>query len=285
MISIVITACREPSTVSRAISSVLSQKIKNSEIIVVAPDKETLNKAKKYRVKIVHDKGRGKPAALNLVFKKAKGNILVLTDGDVYLEKNSIKLLLAYFKDGNVGAVTGRPVATDNRKTLLGYWANLLNDAAHLERIRRDKENLFIFCSGYLFAMRNIIKKIPENCLDDAYISSLIAKKGRKIRYSPNSKTYIKNPSTFSDWVMQKRRNAAGHEQIRKDLGIVMKSLKNEIIYGWYKALTYPKNFREFIYTVLLFPARLYTWLLSFYDLKLKRRKVIELWKRIESTK
>lgn len=285
MISIIITAYKEPFTIGRAINSVLSQKIKNSEILVVVPDKETLQAAKKYKVKTIQDKGKGKPAALNLILKKAKGNILVLTDGDVYLEKNSVKLLLNYFKDKKVGAVTGRPVATDNRKTLLGYWANLLNDAAHLERLRRDSKGLFLFCSGYLFAMRNTIKKIPENCLDDAYISSLIAKHGYRIRYSPNSKVYIKNPSTFSDWVMQKRRNAAGHEQIRKDLNIVMKSFKNEIIYGWYKALTYPKNFKEFIYTILLFPARLYTWLLSFYDLKIRNRKVIGLWKRIESTK
>ncbi len=282
MISIIITSHKEPKTIGKSIQSVLSQNIPNSEVIVVAPDKETLNAAKKYNVIHLQDPGQGKPTALNLAFKKARGNILVLTDGDVYLEKNSIKNLLPYFKDSKVGAVTGHPISINNRKTFLGYWSHLLNDSADLERIRRDKKGLFMFCSGYLFAMRNIIKKLPSDVLDDGYISSYIGKK-YKIRYSPSSIVYIKNPKNFKDWILQKRRNSIGHNRIKDYIKNppIMKSFKNELIYGTFKALTYPKTFKEFIYTLLLFPARLYIWLLSIYD----KNSLMNIWKRIESTK
>ncbi len=288
MISIIITSYKEPKTIGRAIESFLKQKIKEKyEVIVVAPDKKTLDKARKYKVKCLKDKGKGKPSALNLAFEKAKGDIIVLSDGDVYVSNNSVNELIKHFKDRKIGAVTGRPVALDNKKTLFGYWAHLLNDSAHIERLIRDKKNMPMFCSGYIFAIRKkLFEKLPEDVLDDAYISMLVLKKGYKIKYEPKAIAYIKNPSNLKDWIKQKRRNAMGHNHAKRLLRDVpqMKSFFNEVFYGWYKALSYPKNLKEFCYTLLLFPARLYSWLLSFYD-KFSKKKVMDVWKRVESTK
>lgn len=288
MISIIITSYKEPKTIGRAIESFQNQKIKEKyEIIVVAPDDETLSAAKKYKVICLKDPGKGKPTALNLAFSKAKGEIVVLSDGDVYVNENSVNNLLRHFKDKSIGAVTGRPIALENRKTLFGYWANLLNDSAHIERLKRDRKNLPMFCSGYIFAIRNnLFKKLPEDVLDDAYISMLVLKIGYKIKYEPEAIAYIKNPTNLRDWIKQKRRNAMGHNHARELLGKVpqMKSLSNEIFYGWYKAINYPRTLKELFYTGLLFPIRLYTWLLSFYD-KLEKRKIMDVWERIESTK
>lgn len=288
MLSIIITSYKEQKTIGRAIKSFQNQKIKEKyEIIVVAPDKETLNAARKYKVKYYQDSGKGKPTALNLAFSKAKGDIIVLSDGDVYVNDNSVNNLLKHFNDKKIGAVTGRPVALDNKKTLFGYWAHLLNDSAHIERLRRDRKNLPMFCSGYIFAIRKrLYEKLPEDVLDDAYISMLVLKKGYKIKYEPKAIAFIKNATNLKDWIKQKRRNSMGHNHARQLLGniIKMKSLNDEIFYGWYKAISYPKTLKELFYTKLLFPVRLYVWLLSFYD-KFKKKKVMEVWKRIESTK
>lgn len=289
MISIIITSYKEPKTIGRAIESFLKQNINEKyEIIVVAPDNETLNAAKKHKVKCYKDPGKGKPTALNLAFSKAKGDIIILSDGDVHVNDNSVNSLLRHFKNKKIGAVTGRPIAVDNRQTLFGYWAHLLNNAgAHGERVRRDNNNLPMFCSGYIFAMRkNLFEDLPEDVLDDAYISMLILKKGYRIKYEPGAIAYIKNATNLKDWIKQKRRNAMGHNHAKQLLGDVpqMKSFFNEAFYGWYKALNYPRTLKEWIYTLLLFPIRLYIWLLSFID-KFKKRKVMDVWKRIESTK
>ena len=103
-LSIILTAYKEPQTISRAIEKILENKLlKDFELIVVAPDKETLDVAKIFKkknkkIKIFQDAGKGKPFALTEVFKIAKGKILVLTDGDVYISENSIENLLKHNK-------------------------------------------------------------------------------------------------------------------------------------------------------------------------------------------
>ena len=71
MLSIIITSYKEAKTIGRAIESFVNQNIKDYELLILAPDKETLDAAKKYKkVKVIRDKGNGKPAALNLAFSK-----------------------------------------------------------------------------------------------------------------------------------------------------------------------------------------------------------------------
>src|SRR3989344_6326490 len=101
-ISILITSFKEPKTIGKAIESFLSQNLKNYEIIVSAPDKETLEVVKKYskinnNVRFIKDKGEGKPSALNKLFRIAKGEILILSDGDVYVSNNSVNYYVKVF--------------------------------------------------------------------------------------------------------------------------------------------------------------------------------------------
>ena len=99
--SVVITAFREEKTIGRAIEALLPQiDFSKGELWVVAPDEATLKVAKNYpQVKTLKDEGKGKPAALNLAVSKAKGEILVLTDGDVRLGKEALGKILAAFEN------------------------------------------------------------------------------------------------------------------------------------------------------------------------------------------
>ena len=125
MISIIITAYKEERTIGKAIQAVLDNKLQeNFEILVLAPDEGTLKIAKDFskknkEVKVFKDPGKGKPAALNLAFSKVRGEILVLTDGDVYMGENAISELLKGFTDGGVGAVASRPISLNSKKKML----------------------------------------------------------------------------------------------------------------------------------------------------------------------
>src|SRR3989338_8940241 len=106
-ISVVITSYKEPKTIGKAIEGFLKQDVKVEEIIVSAPDEETLDVVKKYsarnkKVKIFQDPGEGKGYALNQLLLELRGNIIVLSDGDVYVNENSLKYLLEPFKDPKV---------------------------------------------------------------------------------------------------------------------------------------------------------------------------------------
>ncbi len=295
-LSIVITAFKEPKTIGKAIKSIINQKIKDEyELIVAAPDKETSDIIKKYekkhnQVKYFKDPGKGKSYALNLIFKKLKGDFWIFTDGDVYLGKNAINELIKEFQKKNVGVVSGRPIPQDSRKTMLGYWSWLLFEAGAHEQRRRQAKKGFLECSGYLFGFRKgIVDKIPLDVAEDSVIPYLFYEKGWKIDYAPNAKVYVKNPETLGDWIKQRRRTAKAHETLERYVDILrvprMKSFWNEVKYGSFRALRYVRNLKELFWTFLLFGFRLLIWILVFYDTKIRRKKYTDNWERIESTK
>ncbi len=292
MISIIITAYREERTIGRAIEAILGNGLKEDyEIIVSAPDEETLGVVREYskknkKIKLLKDEGKGKPAALNMVFKKAKGEILVLTDGDVYMDKGSLKGLISRFKDGKIGAVSGHPVSSNSRNKMLGFWSHILTEVADKRRKIAVKTGRRFFCSGYLFAMRRgLVKKIPTETLsDDGLMSLIIYSKGYRLDYSPESLVYVNYPTIFSDWVIQKKRSAGGYNQIKAWTKKEMRSFGKESM-GAFQVLGLARNLKELFWVFVLFVSRLYLWLLIFIDINIKKKELKKVWLRVESTK
>ncbi len=292
-LSVLITAFREAATVGRAIEAFLAQLPEGAEILVVCPDPATISVVDDYAarypaVRHVADPQRGKPAALNAGLKAARGDVVVFSDGDVLVAHDALAPLLAPFTDARVGAVSGHPVSASPRDTLLGYWSHLLTDSIHRMRLARDRAGEFLVCSGYLFACRRVlIKHVPEDALaEDAVISHAIAQQGYCIRYAPEALVHVKYPATYRDWLRQKVRSAGGYVQnyLRKSPAR-MRSARLEIANGTWLALCYPRTPREFLWTLLLFPARLHLWLLVFVNVRLLRRPLHDLWQRVETTK
>lgn len=312
MVSVIIASFKEPKTIGRCISSIANRKYSgipsDFEILQVSPDEETLDagmsEAKKYKLgkKYVQikDPRKGKPYALRMAFKKAKGDIFILTDGDTYFEKDAVMRLLEPFELKNVGGVSGRPVSQDSRNNMYGYWGHLLSDSAHHRRTDttekvKDKDyyisgKTFFPMSGYIMAVRNIGIKLPTNALsDDAYMSYFIRNKNLEIAYAPKAMCYVKYPTNFKDYMKQKVRSLGGFTQLQH-MGIFKKdqqsrSLGIELKYTGF-VLRYAKNFKEFIWSLLLFPTRLITWLKIFWERTILRKDMPKSgWERIESTK
>lgn len=291
MISVIITSYKEPKTIGKAIEAIAKQKVKDCEIIVVAPDDETLNEAKKYskkypEVKTLKDLGRGKSAALNLVVSKAKGDILVLTDGDVYVGEKSIEKLTKGFSNPKVGAISGNVISLDSRKNMFGYWSHVLTGIANELRIETLNQDKPFICTGYLFAIRKkLFPRLPEELLsEDGYISQIVYSKGYLIKYAKDAKVYVKFPTNIKDWIIQKKRSAGGYNQIKKLTGNTYRSFGSEAK-GGYRVLKYITNIKEFFWVVWLCIVRIYLWIVIYIDVNIKKKKQKEIWKRVESTK
>ena len=294
MITVILTAYREAATIGRAIDAVLPQLSSNDELLVVCPDAETTAVVHQYAQQfpqvrhVPEPERRGKPAALNLGLQAARGDLVVFSDGDVVIGEGALASLLAPFVDKTVGAVTGRPHSSSPRCTMLGYWSHLLVEGAHRTRQNRNTANDFLLCSGYLFAARrSLILPIPEDALaEDAVISHRIAKQGFKIRYTPEAAVFVKYPNTYADWLRQKVRSAGGYAQSYvRNSPFSMRSAKLEAQQGTLLAIRFAQNPKEFIWTVLLFLARLHLWLLVFWQVRVRKRPLTTLWQRVESTK
>lgn len=292
MISIIITSYKEPKTIGRAITAIIEQKIPAYELLIVAPDEETLDEARKYakkyrQIKVIKDAGEGKPAALNLAFKKALGEIIIMTDGDVFVSKNSISKLIPPFLNPRVGAVSGRPVSLNPKSDMMGFWGHLLADVADKRRKTAVQIKKRFFCSGYLYAIRaGIINELPKNLLvEDGYISHLVWKKGYTIAYAPEAEVFVKYPQNIKDWIKQKVRSAGGYLQLKDTLGVEIRSFKKESA-GIFDVLAYPKNIKEFFWLSNLLFVRLYLWFLILFKFKIKKEKSFKkIWQRVESTK
>ena len=295
MISIIITAFKEPKTIGRTIESFLNQNIKGKyELIISAPDKETLSIAEKYssknkKIKLFKDPGKGKSYALNLLLKKVKGDILILTDGDVYVSENSVNEILKEFENPMIGCVTGRPVPVENRKTKYGYWANFLFESAHKLRKKLREKNSFLECSGYLWAFRNnVIDNFPLDVAEDTIVPYFFWEKRFGVGYAENAFVYVKNVNNWKEWVKQKVRTSRAHETLNKYVDVKKtprtKTFKNELA-GVFFLFLYAKTAKEIYWSVELAFARLYVWMKVFLDVYIKKKYHKDKWERVESTK
>jgi len=312
MISVIITSWKEPNTIGKCIKCIADRKYsglkEEFEIIQLSPDKETLDAGMYMAKKLgldkkefiqIQDQRKGKPSALKLAFKKAKGKIWILTDGDTYFEKDAVKYLLEPFKNKKVGGVSGRPVVINSRNSIMGYWGHLLYDAAHHRRIttmnKREgnyylSNQEFFPMSGYIMAVRNFNFDIPPNVLsDDAYLSYSIRNMGMEIAYAPFAKCYVKYANNLNDYYKQKVRALGGYIQL-KEFGVFIKDKQSrsffiELKYALF-VLRYAKNLKEFLWSLTLFPIRLITWIKIFWERIILKKGMPETgWERIPSTK
>jgi cellulose synthase/poly-beta-1,6-N-acetylglucosamine synthase-like glycosyltransferase len=293
MLTIVITAYREESSIGRAIEGFLAQDLPHDcELLVVCPDDPTGAAAAAYaardaRVRWIRDEASGKPAALNLALGAACGELVILSDGDVYIGSGAVSALLAALEDPQVGIVSGRPVSLSPRDSVLGYWSHLLVDAAHHQRTLRAARGDFLECSGYLYAFRRaLFSQIPEDSLaEDGLISHRIWQQGFRTAYAPEGLVYVKYPTTYADWLRQKTRSAGGYAQGYVQNSRGMRSFRSEALGGAWNALRFARGWRELWWTLLLFAARIHLWLRVGWNVKLRRRPFSTVWQRVDSTK
>ena len=283
MIHIIITSYKEPKATLRAVNAFLNQKNVKEEfkIIVVDPFPKTEEFLKKNvkddRVEFILDPGEGKPYALNMIFEmfysENPEDILVFTDGDVYVSENALSEIVKAFKDKEVGGITGRPVSTNPRSTKFGYWSKLSYDGIDKVRKKFDKKKYFMQCSGYLFAIRNgIVKETLPDVPEDCVIPYFVWKKGYRIAYLPKAEVYVQYPGNYEDWMKQRVRTIKAHENLNKIVPDMprTKSFFNEIKEGLFFSLTHPKNLKEFLWLFQFYLARLHIYQKSFTEAKKK---------------
>ena len=301
--SIIITSYKEPESIKKAIATIVEANLgflDKAEVIAVAPDNETQQAAQEAfnafdlpqtSFKVLKDNGRGKPAALNLAVKQANGEILFLTDGDMYISDNAILEILPLFNNDEVGGVSGHPVSLDARSTMFGYFSHLFCEAANLQRLENP---LHTPMSGYLYAIRNIPELFPlpeEIRAEDAFLSKKITSLGYKTAYAPYALAYVHFPKNLTDWINQKKRSLGGNIQLKKftaNLAQNSRMVANRSIWQDLSMFTFAFKFattpQEFLYSLMLFPLRLYLWVIIYKSHILNQYKS-GMWKRIESSK
>ena len=311
-LSVIITSAYEEKTISQAVEQIIKPNKPlwaDMEVLVIAPDNPTLEAATKVAAKYsnfnnfhtIKDPAYGKPSAVNMAVDRARGDIVVFTDGDMYIGDSAIELILKQFENPDVGGVSGHPISLDDRAGFWGFSSHLFCHGAHSERTRNPQITPM---SGYLYAikMTNDIKNIfpiQKNLrAEDAYISKRINKLGYQIAYEPDALAYVHFPKNLGDWINQKKRSLGGNIQIaqtiqtgaapekgRKDkqFGKNKRSLRQDLSY-FYLPFNFATNPKEYLYALLIYPLRLYLWIIIYIQHTTKSYSR-GTWERIESSK
>lgn len=309
---VIVTSFNEPATIGKAVEQILCPNRDlwaSLQLVIVAPDQSTLEVAEKVCQKykfedyrLITDPGSGKPVAFNIAVEAIRNDgvgrslddLIIFTDGDVYLRDDAIKNLL---KNTVTGGVGGHPVSEDSRQNMFGYFSHLFCKAAHVSRLKNPQT---VPMSGYLYTIKGALLSqifpIPAQIrAEDAYISQKMLSLGYKIDYAPGALVYVKFPKNLGDWYKQKTRSLGGNVQLgllrslapRND-GLNDASPTSRNITQDLRMILFPllfaKSSKEFFWSLLLYPLRLFLWVKIYCNHALKRYKP-GAWDRIESSK
>jgi poly-beta-1,6-N-acetyl-D-glucosamine synthase len=167
------------------------------------------------RVTVVVDpERRGKAVAINQFIRAARdAELLVMESADTLPEPGAIAALVARFADPHVGMVGAHPMPEDDESTFIGFANQLLWRLHHAVASHSPKQ-------GELVAWRNVIESLPpDSAMDEAYLEQLILQRGYALVYAPEAIVRNRGAATVQAFVLQRRRNHAGHRALAADKG------------------------------------------------------------------
>ncbi len=196
-------------------------------------DDGTPDRLKQYGdIDVYHlDERNGKIAAMNRGFKFVKTPIVVFSDANTLLGKDSIRLIVDLFKDKKVGCVSGeKRIFQKDADAAAGageglYWK-------YESTLKRWDAELYsvVGAAGELFAVRtDLFHEVePDTLLDDFIISLRIAMQGYTIQYNPEAYAIETASANVKEELKRKIRISAGGIQSI----IRLKKLLNIFKYG-----------------------------------------------------
>lgn len=229
--SVGITAHNEEPNIGKLLAAMLAQELNTveiTEIIVVASgcDDCTVPIIQEYihrdpRVKlIVQEEREGKTSAINRFLQNAREEICVLESGDTLPRADSVENLVKLFEDPRVGMTGAQKIPVNVPEHIVGYMSHL--------RLKMEHQLcLEIPRLGELIAFRKVFNQLPPDvAMDEAFVEALVIQRGLAVLYAPDAVVYNMGPETLGEFIMQRRRNYAGHLHLVRKYGYRVSSLE-----------------------------------------------------------
>jgi cellulose synthase/poly-beta-1,6-N-acetylglucosamine synthase-like glycosyltransferase len=177
-------------------------------------DDGTPDLLRKYKgVEVYHENKRGgKIGAMNRGMQFVNTPVVIFSDGNTILGKNSVREIVRLFKDPRVGCVSGekRIRSKDADTAVAGeglYW----NYESTLKKWDAELYSV-VGAAGELFAIRTELwQEVEEDTLLDDFIISLrIAMRGYTIQYNPEAYAIEAPSANVKEELKRKIRISAG---------------------------------------------------------------------------
>lgn len=179
------------------------------------------------------DERRGKMHAMNRGVKFVKAPIIIFSDTNTVLGKQSIREIVASFSNPEVGCVAGEKRIVEKKSDAAAGAGEGLYWKYESWIKKMDAElNSAVGAVGELFAIRTeLFEEVePDTLLDDFLISLRIAQKGYKIDYTPNAFAEETASLNVKEELKRKIRIAAGGVQTIFRLKGLFNPFKNGVL-------------------------------------------------------
>lgn len=161
----------------------------------------------------------GRASAIRLCLKNSLNDINIILAGDIEPIGNAFEDLLGYFKDPNVGAVTGHPLLLNGEKSIADCLSHIIWDSHDEIRRIKNQEGTLFHLSGEVFAIRKSALKGFDNYLglvDDAMIGYLIHESGYRVVFADNVRYKMQYPSTLKGYLNVRKRCCYGRIELAR---------------------------------------------------------------------
>jgi glycosyltransferase involved in cell wall biosynthesis len=161
-----------------------------------------------------HSSRRGVGYAWNEIFRNAKGDVIVMYDGDVIPHEDSIQELLSALHGQVVLAISNsKPIGSTS---IPGRAATYVSSWLRCVRIKRLSQYTAI---GRGLSIQAAVAKqitIPSDIIAvDLYLECRVLEFKLGIAYNDQAVVYFRPPDTIADFNSQVLRSLEGHKQIR----------------------------------------------------------------------
>jgi len=178
-------------------------------------DDGTPQKLRQYKnVTVLHEEVRkGKINAMNRAVRYIKTPIIIFSDANTNLNRNSVREITNIFRDKSVGCVAGeKRIITLKKEKAVGAGEGIYWQYESVIKSLESQLNSVMGAAGELFAIRTeLYDNVKEDTiLDDFTISLEIAKKGYKIKYAPDAFASESGSLSIKEELKRKYRIASG---------------------------------------------------------------------------
>jgi glycosyltransferase involved in cell wall biosynthesis len=162
-----------------------------------------------------HDNRRGVSAAWNEIFKEARGDIIVLYDADVKIDRNTTSYLVDSIRDG-IGLCASNIMPLVQEKSTVSRASGFI--AEWLRWVRKNRLTQYTVMGRALSVSSRVAKMIPipEGVIAlDLYLQCKVLELGFDVAYNDRALVYFRPPDNMVDFGSQVLRAAIGHNQIQ----------------------------------------------------------------------
>jgi glycosyltransferase involved in cell wall biosynthesis len=162
---------------------------------------------------IHHCERRGAAAGWNEIFTRSAGDVIVLYDADIIIDKHTTAQLVSFLEEG-IGLCASNPKPIQDRgisgraSSFIAYW---------LRSVRNRCMSQYTVMGRALSVPAEVAKKIsiPSDIIAiDLYLQCKILELGLDILYNDNAWIYFRPANKLFDFASQVIRASLGHKQI-----------------------------------------------------------------------